>query len=512
MAHNDEQHDGRPGQDARMSRRSALKRGAALGLAAPGLAWWLAACGGSDGGPASTSGSSAKPYGGTGVADRAVDAAKALGGGSITLVYSSGNAGNFDPFFDEWKSRTGIGVKSLELPGAQYADKIFSSAASKTSSWDLVANQPRLFGDLVGAGAIKDLTEYVAKYDPGMDDPKTGFMPLQRDYATKYDGKVYGLESDGDNFIYVYRKDLFEDPKEQAAFEAKFGYALAPATTWDEYRDIAEFFTRDEPRLYGATEIISAGWSFWWWQLRFASKASPQAYYFDDDMNPLVNTPEGISALEDLVKLKPYMPKDVPSWDLTQTYALMGKGEVAQETAWASIAKFANGADSKIKGNVGTAPMPGTKVDGKLVSRSLYGYGGSLSVWSHSKNPEAAYLFAQWISSPEMASEMIAGPGFSDPYRINNITSPKLKAAYTPEVMADARRVAEESVPEIMIKGSNEYCTALDEQITRAYAGQVTPAQAMANVEKAWNATTKRLGRAGQQSAWRALKKSYPSA
>jgi len=30
----------------------------------------------------------------------------------------------------------------------------------------------------------------------------------------------------------LYRKDLFEDPKEQAAFRAKYGYPLAPPKTF----------------------------------------------------------------------------------------------------------------------------------------------------------------------------------------------------------------------------------------------------------------------------------------
>ena len=37
--------------------------------------------------------------------------------------------------------------------------------------------------------------------------------------------------------VYLYRKDLFEDPEVQAAFKEKYGYDLAPATTFAQYRD-----------------------------------------------------------------------------------------------------------------------------------------------------------------------------------------------------------------------------------------------------------------------------------
>ena len=45
--------------------------------------------------------------------------------------------------------------------------------------------------------------------------------------------------------ILFYRTDLWEDATNMADFEAKYGYPLAPPTTWEQYRDMAEFFTRD---------------------------------------------------------------------------------------------------------------------------------------------------------------------------------------------------------------------------------------------------------------------------
>ncbi|MGO7450383.1 hypothetical protein ACC668_38045, partial [Rhizobium ruizarguesonis] len=41
---------------------------------------------------------------------------------------------------------------------------------------------------------------------------------------------------------YLYRKDLFEDPKIKEAFKKETGKDLKPATTHAEYTEIAEFF------------------------------------------------------------------------------------------------------------------------------------------------------------------------------------------------------------------------------------------------------------------------------
>ncbi|GAA4743145.1 extracellular solute-binding protein [Nocardioides endophyticus] len=493
-----------------LTRRATLKRGGlVLGLTVPAVSALLSSCSDSDGKSDPNAPAKGEKYGGTGVADRAVDAAKALGiSGPLTLVAPSGNVGNFEPFYDEWASRTGIKMQSLELPIGQFTDKLFSSATAKTDAWDLIAIQPRLMGDLIGANAIAELTEYVDKHQPDIDDADHGFLPLQREYASRYEGKAYAIPVDGDNWIYAYRKDLLDDADNQAAFKSEYGYDLAPATTWAQYRDIAEFFTGDG--VYGAADLVSSGWSFWFWELRYASRAKPQAYYFDDDMNPLVNTPEGIAALEDLINLKDFMPKDIPSWGYTESYAAMGKGEVVQETAWTSLAKYLNSDDSAVKDKWATAPMPGTEIDGEVVSRHIYAYGGSLVVWNYSKASEAAYLFAQWISSPEISGRMTAEAGFADPFRISDMGSEQLAEIYSADVMADYIRVAETSVPEIMIKGSNEYSNVLDENITRAFAGQISAAEAMANVESAWNDITSRLGRDEQKAAWQSLKSTYP--
>ena len=45
--------------------------------------------------------------------------------------------------------------------------------------------------------------------------------------------------------------DLLNDPKERDGFKTKYGYDLKPAATWQEYTDIAEWFTRPEEGVYG---------------------------------------------------------------------------------------------------------------------------------------------------------------------------------------------------------------------------------------------------------------------
>ena len=59
----------------------------------------------------------------------------------------------------------------------------------------------------------------------------------------KENGDLYGVPMEAFLKLYLYRKDLFEDPEIQAAYKAKTGKDLAPATTHEDYAAIAEFFT-----------------------------------------------------------------------------------------------------------------------------------------------------------------------------------------------------------------------------------------------------------------------------
>ena len=56
---------------------------------------------------------------------------------------------------------------------------------------------------------------------------------------------------------------------------------------------------------------------------------------------------------------------------------------------------------SVVKGKQLACLIPGHMVDGKLVRRSPQAAGTGYMVSAYAKNPELAYLFIQWFTSPE---------------------------------------------------------------------------------------------------------------
>ena len=65
----------------------------------------------------------------------------------------------------------------------------------------------------------------------------------------------WALPAMGDAIGWTYRKDWFARPELQAEFKQKYGHDLAPPKTYDELKQIAEFFQGreiDGKKVYGA--------------------------------------------------------------------------------------------------------------------------------------------------------------------------------------------------------------------------------------------------------------------
>ena len=108
----------------------------------------------------------------------------------------------------------------------------------------------------------------------------------------------------GDAIGWIYRKDWFAKPELQAEFKEKYGRDLAPPKTWDELKEIAEFFQGreiDGKKVYGAaiftergSEGITMGATSALYSYGFKYENSRQAY----DMEGFVNSPDAVRRLE----------------------------------------------------------------------------------------------------------------------------------------------------------------------------------------------------------------------
>lgn len=148
-----------------------------------------------------------------------------------------------------YEQETGIKVTIVQEPWGTFGDRFFTAMAAKSAEWDGVVGDSQWIGTGATSGYYVDMTEFLNS--TGIAETVTeATLTYYGEYPTG-SGKYWAYPTEGDADGWAYRKDLFEDPDEMAAFKAKYGYDLAVPTTYAQFKDIAEFFTRPDQGLFG---------------------------------------------------------------------------------------------------------------------------------------------------------------------------------------------------------------------------------------------------------------------
>ncbi len=82
--------------------------------------------------------------------------------------------------------------------------------------------------------------------------------------------------------------------------------------------------------------------------------------------------------------------------------------------------------------------------------------------------------------------------------------------AYGPEIAPVLLKNAEQSFPDISLRGANEYIDQLNLNLQLAVAGLKDPEKALADTASTWQEITDRLGRGRQIESWQQEIKRYP--
>jgi multiple sugar transport system substrate-binding protein len=148
-----------------------------------------------------------------------------------------------------YTEETGITVNVIQEPWGSFGDRFFTEMAAQGTSWDMVIGDSQWLGQGATQGHYVDMTEFLTS--TGIADTVT---PATLTYYGEYptgSGTYWAYPTEGDADGWAYRRDLFENPDEMAAFEEEYGYPLAVPETYDQLMDIATFFTRPDEGLYG---------------------------------------------------------------------------------------------------------------------------------------------------------------------------------------------------------------------------------------------------------------------
>jgi len=437
------------------------------------------------------------------------EAGKIKDGDTFTIMHHSGQRNNIVPALEEWNSLTGLNFQSAEVGlESDILTKAMNEAVVRTGDYDIFLTFCNWIGDMAEAGLIVDQTDWWAKYDPEVDHGPNAYVPPLDKFTSLYKGRRYALGADDDAFSLFYRKDIME-AADKAAFEDKYGRELALPNTWDEFDQWIEFFDRPDEGFRGAQMYADRVFAYTAWAARFISKGGA---YFDDNMDPLIVSDEGITALEEQIRLtQNHMFEDAVTGDWSVAYTRFPEGSVFFAWAWASLGKWAQDPEtSKIAGKVGYMECPGTMHDGILIRAVPHVVGWSFSVSRYGKSPEAAYCWMQWFTGPTVGLDAIARVGTLDTFRRPWFEEEKMKEAYGAEFMPILLKLTENSFADVALRGAAEYLDKLSLHLQQAFAGQKDAERALRDAADEWQKTTDRLGRLGQIEAWRTERANYP--
>jgi ABC-type glycerol-3-phosphate transport system substrate-binding protein len=268
---------------------------------------------------------------------------------TLTVVVEGGGKAELEPIVDLYKEETGTTVKLVELPYAGLYDRISSELSSGSPTFDVAALDAiwlSAFAD--GVAPLDDL------YTDEVKDDLFGGLVTE----AQVDGRFVGMPVWTNSEILFYRTDLFEDPTNQADFEAKYGYPLAAPTDWEQYRDVAEFFTRDtdgdgQVDLYG-TDVKGAVETEW---LATVSQAGEEHMVLDAESGEVtIADEEHLEALDYYTSLLPYAPSGAAQLDWAGAQNLFYQGNLAMMRFWGHAYRGTPD-DSVVKDSIGVAPM-----------------------------------------------------------------------------------------------------------------------------------------------------------
>lgn len=335
----------------------------------------------------------------------------------VTITYGAplnAPTRNIMKFLDQFKEETGITVVVEGMSNDDLNARLTVESVAKTGFFDLVRVSPHWISRLKEAGWIVPLDDRIANSDIDLDD----FFDSALNVLSRIPGDdaIWAMPLDANTGMLAYRTDLFNDPKEKAAFKKKYGYDLAPPTDTDQWLEMAEFFTRDtdgdgEADLFGLGVGQKVGGPAFIWSL------GPFWSFGGEIMNEetneiLVNSPAAVAGMKWQLAMQKFQPKSSLAWGIYDNVGPMQAGRLAMSVQLFSFTKdLLDPEKSEFHDRIAFTTLPVAKGNGRGYTTGKYVFGGGgVVLHADSENKDAAFEFLSWMFGKERAPEYaIAG-------------------------------------------------------------------------------------------------------
>ncbi len=310
----------------------------------------------------------------------------------VTIRMATIGGAPYEAIYDtisQWEEASGATVEIVFLGDGFEIDRYLkTNYAAGTVDFDVAWNHTSFMTQYVDF--VEPLQTYFSEEDLAQ------FSDAIIASAT-IDGNLQLIPRHADISGMHYRTDLFGNADLQAAFEAEYGYPLAPPTTIDQMYDMAEFFVAQDAVQYGTQfagkeEALSGRY----YELLVANGGN----YFDDAFEPTFNSEAGLATAQWMRDLyaNSLIPADTPNLLWPEVAQNFCDGNVAFYLEWYGWYSYFQDPNScpAVAGNFGILRGP-VGASGDIHT----GWAGAhaFSVTRASENKEAAASLIKFLTS-----------------------------------------------------------------------------------------------------------------
>jgi multiple sugar transport system substrate-binding protein len=337
------------------------------------------------------------------------------------------NSQVLESLLPDFKTKTGIDVQLEQAPYDSVVQKLTLDATTKQGGYDIVSLPYEFLGAFAEKGWIAPIDDRLAatsSFGPGFDP--SAIIPALWKASSVWRDKTYGMPSNSAVMMMFYRKDLFENADEQAAFKAKYGYDLAVPKTWKQYRDAAEFFTRKAGQKLAGTTLAKDFAGVAMTGKRHVATVLEWLDYGWTYGGGILDSQQSVQSLDYMAGLGAFAQPGYTNATWDETTATLQQGNAALSITWGDTAGAMEAADqSAVVGKMGYASIP-TLNDGDKAIAHLGSW--TYLIPSGSKKQDAAWEFMQWALSAPVQTALAKGGGlpaltssFEDPELVSSL-------------------------------------------------------------------------------------------
>lgn len=346
-----------------------------------------------------------------------------------------------------------------QLPFDQMRDRLIASFQAPDPTYDLIVVDNPWMVDFAQAGFLQPLD---ARIDSTSDyEPADFFDPLVD--ITTVDEARYGVPFYNYALGFIYRTDLMEEA------------GVKPPEALDELVSTVQTLNTSEHA--GIAMQPQRGYKVFeeWANWLFAAGGS----IYDEGGNVTLDTPEARMALEAYIEAyETAAPENSLNWAVDDAVRSVSSGGSASLITYnwnLPVLNDPDGAAGDLAGDFALAPMPGGKQ--------------ALGAWSwalpaNSAEPDAAWAFASWVTSPETDVERVIAGGAA----IREATLEEqsvLDEGYGADYYAAVKTILSDAAPLSEGPSGEEFIQDVGTELNKAVAGSASVAEALTAAQAA---------------------------